>query len=106
MARLKKFVLLSLLHDLKLRVNVFTFEILFDSKNSNFMARPRLKTETTTLKMTPEVRHLWEQCAAKEYRSLTSMFEVMVREYAKKQEINGAFPLEAPKPMSKGRAND
>ncbi len=48
------------------------------------MARPKLKTETTTLKMTPEVRDLWEQCAEREYRSLTSMFEVMVREHAKK----------------------
>jgi hypothetical protein len=47
------------------------------------MPRPKLKTETTTLKMTPEVRDLWEQCAEREYRSLTSMFEVMVRKYAK-----------------------
>lgn len=68
------------------------------------MARPRLKTETTTLKMTPEVRNLWEQCAVQEYRSLTSMFEVMVREYAKKQKITVASAVEAPK--SKGRAND
>jgi hypothetical protein len=51
------------------------------------MPRPKLKTETTTLKMTPEVRDLWEQCAEREYRSLTSMFEVMVRDYAKKLEI-------------------
>ena len=48
------------------------------------MARPKLKSVTTTLKMTPEVRDLWNQCAEKEYRSLTSMFEVMVRVYAKK----------------------
>jgi hypothetical protein len=48
------------------------------------MARPKLKTETTTLKMTPEVRDLWDQCAEREYRSLTSMFEVMVRDYAKR----------------------
>lgn len=51
------------------------------------MARIKLKTETTTLKMTPEVRDLWEQCAEQEYRSLTSMFEVMVRDYAKKLDI-------------------
>jgi len=51
------------------------------------MARLKLKTEATTLKMTPEVRSLWEQCAAQEYRSLTSMFEVMVREYAKKLKV-------------------
>jgi hypothetical protein len=48
------------------------------------MARPKLKTEATTLKMSPEVRDLWERCAAQEHRSLTNMFEVMVREHAKK----------------------
>jgi hypothetical protein len=57
------------------------------------MARPKLKTETTTLKMTPVVRDLWEQCAEQEYRSLTSMFEVMVRDYAKKV---GVQPSPAP----------
>ena len=59
------------------------------------MARPKLKTETTTLKMTPEVRDLWDQCAEREYRSLTSMFEVMVREYAKKVGVT-ANPIEEP----------
>lgn len=39
---------------------------------------------TTTLKMAPEVRDLWEQCAQLEHRSLTNMFEVMVRDTAKK----------------------
>lgn len=78
----------------------------FESRNPNYMARPRLKTETTTLKMTPEVRNLWEQCAAQEYRSLTSMFEVMVRDYAKKQKVTVASPVEAPKPKLKGRTND
>jgi hypothetical protein len=34
--------------------------------------------------MTPEVRDLWERCAATEHRSLTNMFEVMVHEHAKK----------------------
>lgn len=48
------------------------------------MARPKRKTEATTLKMTPEVRDLWERCAAEEHRSLTNMFEVMVREHAKR----------------------
>ena len=46
------------------------------------MARPKRKTEVTTLKMTPEVRDLWERCAAAEVRSLTNTFEVMVRAYA------------------------
>lgn len=48
------------------------------------MARPKLKTEATSLKMSPEIRDLWERCAAHEHRSLTNMFEVMVRDYAKK----------------------
>lgn len=48
------------------------------------MPRPLRKTAATSLKMTPEVRDLWEQCAAAENRSLTNMFEVMVREHAKK----------------------
>ena len=48
------------------------------------MPRPLRKTAATSLKMTPEVRDLWEQCAAAESRSLTNMFEVMVRDYAKK----------------------
>ena len=48
------------------------------------MPRPLLKTEATSLKMTPEVRDLWEQCAVAESRSLTNMFEVMVQAYAKK----------------------
>jgi hypothetical protein len=42
------------------------------------------KTEATSLKMTPEVRDLWEKCAQAECRTLTNMFEVMVRTYAKK----------------------
>lgn len=60
------------------------------------MARPKLKTEATTLKMSPEVRSLWEQCAAQEHRSLTNMFEVMVRGHAKKLGIKVAAPEQAP----------
>ena len=59
------------------------------------MPRPLRKTAATSLKMTPETRNLWEQCAAAESRSLTNMFEVMVREYAKKLKISptpGATP--------------
>lgn len=56
------------------------------------MARPKRKTEATTLKMTPEVRDLWERCAAQEHRSLTNMFEVMVREYARRAKLPPAAP--------------
>jgi hypothetical protein len=48
------------------------------------MPRPLRKTSATSLKLTPEVRDLWEQCATAESRSLTNMFEVMVRGHAKK----------------------
>jgi starvation-inducible outer membrane lipoprotein len=48
------------------------------------MPRPLRKTAVTSLKMTPEVRNLWEQCAAAEDRSLTNLFEVLVRAHAKK----------------------
>ena len=54
------------------------------------MARPKSKTEATTLKMTPEIRDLWERCAATEHRTLTNMFEVMVREHAKKLKLKPA----------------
>ena len=69
------------------------------------MARPKLKTETTTLKMTLEVRDLWEQCAEKEYRSLTSMFEVMVRDYATKVGVKPSPAPEAPAPVAKANKN-
>ena len=51
------------------------------------MPRPKTKTSITTLKMTPEVRDLWQQCAAEEHRTLTNMFEVMVHAYAKRAGI-------------------
>jgi uncharacterized protein (DUF1778 family) len=51
------------------------------------MPRPLRKTSATTLKMTPDVRDLWERCAAEENRSLTNMFEVMVREHAKRLKL-------------------
>jgi len=57
------------------------------------MARPKVKTETATLKMSPEVRQLWERCAAQEHRSLTNMFEVMVRDCAKRLKLDASAPL-------------
>lgn len=65
------------------------------------MPRPLLKTAATSLKMTPEVRDLWERCAATENRSLTNMFEVLVRDHAKKLGLHK--PKEAAgKPAAKG----
>lgn len=48
------------------------------------MARPKRKTVTTTLKMTPEVKELWDSCAEAERRTLTNMFEMMVYDYSRK----------------------
>jgi hypothetical protein len=62
------------------------------------MPRPLRKTAATSLKMTPEVRDLWEQCAAAESRSLTNMFEVLVRDRAKtlKLQPRPAAPVAPP----------
>jgi hypothetical protein len=67
------------------------------------MARPKRKTSVTTLKMTPEVRALWERCAAQEHRSLTNTFEVMVRDYAKRINLP---PLSAPFLKTHEHGND
>jgi hypothetical protein len=56
------------------------------------MPRPLRKTAATSLKMTPEIRALWEQCAIAESRSLTNMFEVMVRDHAKKLKLSPTPP--------------
>jgi predicted transcriptional regulator len=55
--------------------------------------RQEPKTSVTTVKMTPEVRSLWERCAEAEHRSLTNLLEVAVRDYAKKL---GIEPVSAP----------
>lgn len=47
-------------------------------------APPALEDRSRLHEDAPKVRELWEQCSAAENRSLTNMFEVMVREYAKK----------------------
>lgn len=57
------------------------------------MPRPKRKTEVTTLKMTPEVRELWERCAQAEHRTLTNMFEAMVYDYAKRVGITPSAPV-------------
>lgn len=54
------------------------------SPKTSHMPRPKTKTAVTTVRLPPEVRDLWEQCAEEERRSLTSMLEVMVRAYAKR----------------------
>ncbi len=65
------------------------------------MSRPLRKTAATSLKLTPEIRDLWEQCAAAENRSLTNMFEVMVSVYAKRLGLHNPTDA-ASKPAAKG----
>ena len=65
------------------------------------MPRPLRKTAATSLKMTPEVRNLWDKCATGKSGSLTNMFEVMVRVYAKKLGLHNPTDA-ASKPAAKG----
>ena len=75
------------------RVNVFPLDIYKEKVLQIVMARPKRKTAVTTLKMTPEIRDLWERCAAAEVRPLTNMFEVMVRSYARQLGIEPMTPV-------------
>ena len=69
-------------------------------------ARPLTKTLLTTLRLTPELRDLWGQCAAAEHRTLTNLFEVAVRDYAKKLGISPQPPAApAPKAASKKKSS-
>jgi hypothetical protein len=64
--------------------------------------RQEPKTSVTTVKMTPEVRSLWERCAEAEHRSLTNLLEVAVRDYAKKL---GIEPASAPSGRKTAKKN-
>ncbi|AQV92659.1 hypothetical protein BJN34_01980 [Cupriavidus necator] len=65
------------------------------------MSRPKLKTEATTVKMTPEVKQLWELAATHERRTLANMFEVMVRKYC---DDIGIFPQSRPDTHEQAKA--
>ena len=67
--------------------------------------RPLTKTSATTLRITPELRDLWEQCSAAEHRTLTNLFEVAVRDYAKKLGITPQLPAATPKTASKKKSS-
>ena len=56
----------------------------------------RAKSETLTLRTTPEIKELLRMAAAKERRSAASMVEVLILEYAK------AAKLSAPKVRAEG----
>lgn len=48
---------------------------------------PRQKNETLTIRTTAEVKDLLRQAADREHRSLASMIEILVRDYAKKARL-------------------
>ena len=48
---------------------------------------PRQKNETLTIRTTAEIKDLLRQAAEREHRSLASMIEVLVRDYAKKAKL-------------------
>ncbi|MBL0283118.1 MAG: DUF1778 domain-containing protein [Zoogloea sp.] len=52
---------------------------------------PRQKNETLTIRTTAEIKDLLRQAAELEHRSLASMIEVLVRDYAKKAVATVSF---------------
>lgn len=57
---------------------------------------PRQKNETLTIRTTAEIKDLLRQAADREHRSLASMVEVLVRDYAKKTKLNSSARLLSP----------
>jgi uncharacterized protein (DUF1778 family) len=51
---------------------------------------PRQKNETLTIRTTAEIKDLLRQSADREHRSLASMMEVLVRDYAKKAKLQSS----------------
>jgi len=51
------------------------------------LAMSRQKNETLTIRTTAEIKDLLRQAADREHRSLASMIEVLVMEYAKKSKL-------------------
>lgn len=50
----------------------------------------RQKNETLTIRTTAEIKDLLRQAADREHRSLASMIEVLVMEYAKKAKLQAS----------------
>jgi uncharacterized protein (DUF1778 family) len=51
---------------------------------------PRHKSETLTLRTTAEIKDLLRQAAEREHRSVTSMMEVLVLDYARRAKLTVA----------------
>ena len=50
-------------------------------------AMPRRKNETLTIRTTSDIKDLLRQAAELEHRSLSSMIEVLVRDYARQAKL-------------------
>ncbi len=48
---------------------------------------PRLKGETLSIRTSPDIKELLRQAAEREHRSIASMVEVLVLEYARKHNL-------------------
>lgn len=70
------------------------------------MARPKLKSITTTIKLTPEVRAAWQAAAVQERRTLTNMLEVLVLDWCRRHKIEVPAviaPIQTDRPCRQGR---
>lgn len=48
---------------------------------------PRLKAETLSIRTSPDVKELLRVAARREHRSVASMVEILVLEYARKHDL-------------------
>jgi hypothetical protein len=59
------------------------------------VARPKKKTQVTTVKLTPRMRTLWDEVAAHQHRTLTNTLEYLLLDYAQRHGLleNNSEPL-------------
>ncbi len=55
---------------------------------------PRLKGDTLSIRTSPDIKELLRLAALREHRSLASMVEVLVLEYARKHDLQAEKMLE------------
>jgi hypothetical protein len=55
---------------------------------------PRLKGETLSIRTSPDIKELLRLAAQREHRSVASMIEVLVLEYARKHELQAGRMIE------------
>jgi len=48
---------------------------------------PRLKGETLSIRTTPDIKELLRLAARREHRSVASMVEILILEYARKHDL-------------------